>query len=177
MSHARSLDFDDLEGRKLLTAAHHAAVHPDHRPASAAAHVAGPIALDGTLVVDAKAAKTSTDAYGDLTKETPVHGFLNGIGAVHGIWAESADLNGTYLGPDKIQLNTPRGSFMIAFDDTTFGQGIQTPQGTVYDVAAQQLVDGTGAFARVSESGSIQQATNANESVVQSFTLSSNRRA
>ena len=82
-------------------------------------------------------------------------------------------MNGNYLDPDTIQLHTSKGSFVIAFDATTLGQGVQAANGTVFYGASQQLEDGTGAFARSSESGFIQVNTNAKETVVESLTLSS----
>ena len=166
MRHARNPVFDDLEGRQLLSTVHHAALPQD---------TAGPLELDGTLTVDARAAKVSLDDFGDQTTETPVSGVLGGLGLVHGTWDESADINGAYLGPDTIRLHNSRGSFVIEFDDTTFGQGIPTAQGRVYDVAHQQLQEGTGAFVRASEAGLIRQTTDAKETTVESFTLTSNR--
>jgi hypothetical protein len=177
MRHVRPLGFDDLEARKLLTKVHHAAVHADPVPASPPAQVAAPLVLDGTLAANNKAAQVITDDYGDQTTATPVSGVLGGLGVVRGTWDESADQYGNYLDPDTIQLHNSKGSFVLAFDATTTGQGQQTAQGIVYDGATQQLEDGTGAYARASESGFIQMNLKPRGSVVESLTVSSNKSA
>jgi hypothetical protein len=169
MRHVRPLGFDDLEARKLLTKVHHAAVHAD----PVATEVAIPLTLDGTLVLHNKAAAVQTDALGDQTTATPVSGVLGGLGMVRGVWDESVDQNGAYLDPDIIQLHNSKGSFVIAFDATTLGQGEQAANGTVFYGAAQQLENGTGAFARSTESGFVQVNTNAKETVDESLTLTS----
>jgi hypothetical protein len=174
MRHVRPLGFDDLESRKLLTKLHHAAVHADPAPASRPAEVAAPLVLDGTLVVNSKAAQVLTDDLGDQTTASPVSGVLGGLGRVRGTWDESVDQYGEYLDPDTIQLQNSRGSFVLAFDATTTGQGQQTAQGMVYNGAPQQLEDGTGAYAKASESGFIQMNAKPRGTVVASLTVSSN---
>jgi hypothetical protein len=165
MRHVRSLGFDDLEARKLLTTVHHAAVHAITKPASPPKEVAGPLALDGSLAVNNRSAWVSTDQFGDQTTATPVSGVLGGLGVVRGTWDESVDQNGAYLNPDTIRLHNSKGSFVIAFDATAFGQ---SPNG-----ASQHLEGGTGAYARASESGFVQLNTNPKETVVESLTVSS----
>jgi hypothetical protein len=165
MRHARSLGFDNLEARQLLSKIHHAASPP--------AEVAAPLSLAGTLVANHKLATISTDAYGDQTTITPVAGVLAGVGMVRGSWDESTDMNGNYLGPDSIQLHNNKGTFVIGFDATTVGQAAMTPQGMVYNGAAIELVDGTGAYAEATTSGFLQMNTNARQTVVTSLTLTS----
>ena len=93
MSHVRSLCFEALEERKLLSRGHIVA-HAKH------AAVATPLVLNGTLTVDNKATTTSMDDQGDTTTSIPVAGQLGTLGEVRGIWNESADSEGDYLGPD-----------------------------------------------------------------------------
>jgi hypothetical protein len=169
MRKTRSLGFDDLEARKLLTKVHHAALHV--APVLASSSPAEVLALDGTLVANNKAATILTDGYGDQTTATPVSGVLAGLGMVHGTWDETVDGNGKYLGPDEIQLHTSKGSFIVAFDATTLGQGAPTAQGMVYNGAAVEVVDGTGAYAKASATGFIQENTNAKQTVIESLAL------
>jgi hypothetical protein len=177
MRHARSLGFDDLEARKLLTAkvGHHLAAHSEPAIAFPPAEVAIPLTLDGTLTANVKAATIVTDSYGDQTTVTPVSGVLAGVGAVRGTWNESANVEQQYLGPDSIQLHNAKGSFVLAFDATALGQGEQTPQGTVYPGAALQFAHGAGAYAKLSVSGFIQENTNARATVVESLQVAGSR--
>jgi hypothetical protein len=162
MRHVRSLDFDGLETRKLMTKAH-------------AAHPAVPLVLDGTLAVDQKAATTTTDYAGDTLKATPVSGVLGGVGKVKGVWNEGADYYGDSLGPDTIQLHNPQGTFVISFDTAKLGKVHRTPQGGYFDGLPQQVHGGTGAYARATESGSIVVNTNAARTSAQSLTLSTGK--
>ncbi len=172
MRHVRSLGFDDLEGRQLLSRVHHLALHTHPLPASSIATPGASLALSGTLSANTRASTVTYDSLGDQTTVTRVSGVLSGVGLVHGIWNESVDINQKYLGPDSIQLHSARGSFVITFDATTLGQGQSTPQGTVYNGAVQHLVNGKGLYAGASETGFIQENTNARHTVVQSLTLS-----
>ena len=67
MSHVRSLGFEDLEDRKLLSHGHIVA-HPKH------AFAATPLVLDGTLTVNDKKATTMMDAQGNTTTSIPWQG-------------------------------------------------------------------------------------------------------
>ena len=75
MRHTRSLCFDSLEERKLLS---RATSGPHARPAVTATS----LVLTGTLRVQNKAAKTSMDPQGDVMTSTPVAGQLGTLGQV-----------------------------------------------------------------------------------------------
>lgn len=166
MRHVRSLGFDHLEARKLLTtSAHHAlALSPPKI-------VTVPVVLDGTLAVDNNAASMSTDDYGDTTTSTPVAGVINGLGKVRGVWNESADSFGDYLGPDTLRLRDPQGVFVLTFNTAKLGKAQKTPQKTYYYQFPQQLAAGTGAYVKATESGTIDLNTNAARNTVESLTL------
>ena len=117
MSHVHSLRFESLEGRELLSRAHAALMPPRPTPRPAAA--AGPLVLDGTLTVNNKAATRSRHEPGRrlMTMSVPVSGQLDGLGKVHGVWYESTDQYGDYLGPDTITLHGAQGRFTIAFSN------------------------------------------------------------
>ena len=68
MNHVRSLFFESLEGRRLLSNAHVNAAHA--KPAV----VATPLVLSGTLTVDNKAASTVMNEDGSTTTSIPVSG-------------------------------------------------------------------------------------------------------
>src|ERR1700727_576359 len=99
MSHVRSLDFDDLEGRTLLRAPRHAVAHP--APAVKAKPVV-PLVLDGTLTVNNKASSSSINQDGGMTTSIPVSGSLGALGTVRGVWSENTDSFGEYEGPDTL---------------------------------------------------------------------------
>ena len=170
MRHARSLDFDALESRKLLSSrVHHAVAH--HAPAHpAAAAVSVPVTLNGTLTLDSKATSTSMDAQSDMTTTIPVAGTLGALGQVHGVWNESVDANGNYLGPDTLQLHGARGG----------GRRVQqrgpreSPPDRDRDRLFRAQPEGRrrhGAYARATESGTIDVNMNAAKSHVVSLTL------
>ena len=108
MRHLRSLCFESLEERKLLSRAHFGA---HVRPAVTATS----LVLTGTLRVHNNAATTSTDAQGDVMTSTPVVGQLGTMGPVRGTWNETSGQYGDYMGPDTLQLHTSKGSFIVAF--------------------------------------------------------------
>ena len=164
MSHVRSLCFDALEERKLLSAGHIVA-HPKH------AVVATPLVLNGTLAVDSKGTTTSMDEQGDTTTSTPVAGQLGTLGKVRGVWNESADSEGDYLGPDTLQLHNAKGSFTVAFNADNPGQLHRIAGGGVYYEHPQLVSGGARAYARAKESGSIELTTNTVRTVVESMTI------
>ena len=109
MSRVHSLGFEALESRELLSRAHPAIAHAakDHaRPAA----VGAPLVLSGTLTVNNRAATTNQNLDGGYTNSVPVSGQLSGLGQVSGVWYESTDSYGDYLGPDTITLHARRGA-------------------------------------------------------------------
>ena len=165
MSHVRSLCFDALEERKLLSRGHVVA-HAKH------AVVATPLVLNGTLTVNNRGTTTSMDEQGDTTTSTPVAGQLGTLGEVRGIWNESADSEGDYLGPDTLKLHNAKGSVNVAFNADNPGQLHRIAAGGVYYQHPQLVSGGTRAYAHVKESGSIELNTNAARTVVESMTIS-----
>ena len=165
MSHVRSLHFDSLEARKLLTKTHLATVH------SVPAVVAAPLVLSGTLTVDNKAGTSMTNLDGSTTNMVPVAGRLGALGEVRGVWNESLDSFGDYEGPDIIQLHAAKGTFTITFSNATPGPTHTTAAGAVYYQHSQRAGLGTGVFKSESETGSIQLVLNHAKTVVQSMVL------
>lgn len=168
MRHARPLAFEGLEARKLLSRAHPAAARP-------AAAEKTPMVLDGTLAVDNKAASTSTDAEGDTTTAIPVAGTINGLGEVHGVWDETDDAYGDYLGPDTIQLRDAQGAIAVSFNAGTLGKPHRGANKTVYYQLPQRLTAGQGAYAHDTETGTIQLDMNAARNAVASLTLATGK--
>ncbi len=167
MSRAHSPRFDALEARELLSGAHAARAH------AAPAAIAAPLVLDGTLTADQHAAVTTTNLDGGYTTSVPVSGRLGGLGQVHGVWSESTDATGQYLGPDTVTIHGSQGSLTIAFSDATPGPAHRTGPHSVSYRHAQRLTDGTGAYARATERGTIALNMNAAHSAVASLTLTS----
>jgi hypothetical protein len=165
MSHERSLCFEALEERKLLSRSLIVA-HAKH------ASVATPLALNGTLTINNRGTTVSMDEQGDTTTSIPVAGQLGTLGEVRGIWHESSDSEGDYVGPDTLQLHNSKGSFNVAFNADNPGQLHRVAGGAVYYQHPQHVSGGTRAYARVKESGSIDLTTNAARTVVESMTLS-----
>jgi hypothetical protein len=162
MSRAHSLRFDALETRALLSGAH-----------AAHAAVAAPLVLNGTLTADNQAAATNTNLDGGYTTSVPVSGQLNGLGKVHGVWYESTDAYGDYLGPDTVTLHGSQGSFTIAFSNATPGPAHRAGPHSVYYQHAQRLSSGSGAYAKAKENGAIDLNMNAAHTTVESLTLNS----
>jgi hypothetical protein len=171
MSRVHAPGFDALESRELLSRAHGAAHHG--RAHAGPAEVGAPLVLDGTLTVDNRAAATNQNLDGGDTTSVPVSGELNGLGQVRGVWYESTDAYGDYLGPETVTLHGAQGSFTIAFNNGTSGPAHPTAGHTVYYQHAQRVVSGSGAYAGAAESGSIDLNMNAKHTTVVSMTLSS----
>ena len=167
MSRDHSLRFDVLESRKLLATAHVVAAHA--RPAK----VAVPLVLNGTLAVDSKAASTAENSDGTWTTSIPVAGQLGGLGEVRGVWNETVDSFGDVSGLDALRLRDPEGTLIVAFDNQTPGRPRPAAHHTVSVEAAQHVYAGTGAYARASETGSIEILSNAARTVVENLTLHS----
>jgi hypothetical protein len=165
MSHLRSLCFDSLEVRKLLSNAHASMAHA--KPAV----VATPIVLNGTLKVDNKAAATTMNADSSTTTTIPVSGQLSALGQVRGTWAESSDQYGDYEGPDTIQLRGAKGTIVIAFSNASHMPISHTSRGSISYQHPQLLFSGTRAYSRASESGFIMLTTNPAHNSIESMTL------
>ncbi len=165
MRNVHSLQFDALEPRKLLTKAHVVAAH------AVPAAVAAPLVLDGTLTVNNHAATTNMNDDGSSTTSTPVSGQLGALGEVRGTWDESVDEFGDYMGPDTLRLRGPKGTIFIAFSNQDPGKPHPSAHGAVYHEETQRLYEGTGAYARPSESGTIDLTSNAARTAIASLTL------
>ncbi len=100
MKPARSFGFEALESRMLLSSGHVTSAHH-----AARADAATDLVLSGTLTVNNRAAIMESDAEGDSINETPVSGTLGALGEVHGVWTETFDAYGDYVGPDTIALS------------------------------------------------------------------------
>jgi hypothetical protein len=165
MRRDRSLRFECLEARNLLSKTHPAAAHPA-QPA-----VEVPVELNGTLSVDNHAATVSMNADGSSTNLTPVAGRLGALGPVHGTWYESVDAFGNYQGPDELLLHAPSGAVVVTFNDQNTGHAHPDASGSLYFQHAQRATQGTGAYAHIAESGSIELVTNPGKKVIASLAL------
>ena len=166
MNHVHSLRFEALEARELLSGAHAARAH------ARSAAVGAPLVLEGTLTANNRAASTNMNMDGGYTTSVPVSGQLSGVGQVHGLWYESTDEYGDYLGPDTVTLNGSQGSFTIAFSNATSGPAHKNGR-TVFYQHAQRLDGGSGAYAGATEKGSIDLNMNPKHTTVVSMTLNS----
>jgi len=168
MKHVHSLRFETLEARQLLSRAHvHAAVAHAARPA------ATPVVLNGTLTVDnnPNATTTTTNEDGSITTSVPVAGQLGALGEVHGIWDETVDSFGDYEGPDTLILHASNGAFGVAFNNENSPRaGVKVGSAISYK-HTQVVLGGDGAYARASESGTIELTTNGARTEIVSMTL------
>jgi hypothetical protein len=166
MRHVRNLGFDCLEGRRLLSRLHSNLARP---PRAAAV----PLVLDGTLTVNNRASTSMMNFDGGSSNSVPVSGKLGALGQVRGTWNETVDQYGAPTGLDTLRLRGPQGGVVIAFNDTNPGRPHPVGHGAVYYEHAQTLVAGSRAYARATESGSIDLTTNNARSQVVSITLKS----
>jgi hypothetical protein len=166
MKHVHSLRFETLETRQLLSTAHGAVAH-------AARAAAAPLVLNGTLTVDNSpdASSTIMNADGSMTTSVTVAGQLGTLGEVHGIWDETVDAYGDYEGPDELILHDAKGSFAVAFNNENSQPAHAKAHGAISYQHAQLVLGGTGAYAKESESGSIELTTNAARTQIVSLTL------
>ena len=164
MRRLRSLSFEPLEVRKLLSRAHVAA---HGRPAVALTV----LPLTGTLTVENKASMTSTDAQGDVMSSTPIVGQLGTLGEVRGTWSTESDQYGDYMGPDTLRLHNARGSVVVLFSEQNTSSVQHLAGGATATVHPQLAGNGTRAYARTRESGTITLTTNSARTVVVSMTL------
>src|SRR6516165_8290936 len=120
MEHIQWPGFEALEARKLMSRTHAAIAHA--QPAAA-----GPIVLNGTLTVDNKAATTEMNADGSSTTVFPVSGQLGALGTVHGVWDNSVDGYGDYLGPDTLSIHNAKGGVLLTFNNQNSSGGHAPP--------------------------------------------------
>jgi hypothetical protein len=163
----RLLRFEDLEARKLLSAAHIGSA----RPASVAVT---PINLTGTLDVNLNEASTVENSDSSETTTVPLVGRLGSLGKVTGVWSHTLNQLGDYRGPDTLVLKSSlqKGSFTINFDGNDSGLTAKSVGKDVSDYQhAQKLVSGTGTFAKVSQAGSIELMLNTNQDTYKSLVL------
>src|SRR5262249_11489307 len=120
-----------------------------------------------------KNASTATNDDGSLTTSTPVTGVLGALGKVRGVWNESTDAYGEYSGPDTLQLRNSQGAIVVTFSTANLGKAHRTAQGAVFKPLPQRVVAGSGAYARATESGTIQMGTDPSHKAVETMTLAS----
>jgi hypothetical protein len=165
MRHPRALGFDALEARKLLSRSR--VVGPHTTPMI----VATPVVVDGTLAVNNSAAISSSNPDGSTTTSTPVSGHLGALGKVRGLWNQTVDEFGDVDGPNVLRLVVPKGGLIITFNTLTAVKAHPTGHGTVYYPRAQEVLEGTGAYAGATESGMIDLTTNHSKSEITSLVL------
>jgi hypothetical protein len=165
MSRVHSLHFESLEARELLSAAHTAKAH------AKAAVATVPLVLNGTVNVNNGAAQSDQNLDGGYTTSVPVSGQLGALGQVTGIWYESSDSMGDYLGPDTITLHDSQGVFTIAFNNGSSGPAHRTGPHSVYYQHKLQIEGGSVAYAGDTGSGTIDLNMNPAHTKVQSITL------
>jgi hypothetical protein len=168
MKHARLFGFDALESRMLLSSGHVTAAHHGVR---ANAATGGALVLSGTLTVDNRAAIMQTDAEDESINQTPVSGDLGALGEVHGVWTETFDAYGDYIGPDTIALHSSKGTIVVAFNDQNVLHSHAVKKGSVTMDYAQRAQGETGAYAHASETGTLVLATNKLQTSVASMQL------
>ena len=177
MRHVPSLGVEALEARQLLSKVHAAHVaRPVHAARAAHVHIAPvttPLAVNGTLTVDNSAATLTENQDGSMTTTTPVSGTLGALGKAKGLWSESVDEFGDYEGPDTIQIYTAKGAFVIAFNNNGPGSKQRAGHGAISYETAQKLSDGTRAYAKSTESGTITMTTNNARTAIATMTLTS----
>jgi hypothetical protein len=170
MSHVHSLHFEALEARELLSTTHPAAAHAAKAHAKAAVATV-PLVLDGTVTVKNSEDLSDENLDGGYTTSVPVSGPLGALGQVTGLWYESSDSMGDYLGPDTITFHDSQGAFTIAFNNETSGPAHRTGPHSVYYQHKLQIEGGTGAYSGDTGSGTIDLNMNAAHTQVQSITL------
>jgi hypothetical protein len=172
MSRVHTLRFEALEARELLSTAHPAAAHAA-KPHAKAAVATVPLVLNGTVNVNNGEALSEENLDGGYTTAVPVSGQLGALGQVTGMWYESSDENGDYLGPDTITLHDTQGAFTIAFNNGSSGPAHRTGPHSVYYQHKVQIEGGTGAYSGDTGSGTIDLNMNRAHTEVESITLNS----
>jgi hypothetical protein len=163
MKRVPSLRFDLLEARELLSTA--------HATAHAARAAAAPLVLNGTLTVDAQAAQPVSNVDGSSKVSIPVVGKLGTLGPVHGYWDVSFDSLGNRMEPETLGLRDAKGTFTLEFKNQNPSSSKARTHGPLSYVHPQLLTDGTGAYARATERGTVELTSNATRTQVVSLTL------
>ncbi len=169
MSRRRTLLFDPLEGRELLSRMHHPWAHV-HRGHPAVAMAQKPLSLSGTLTVENQASASNSNQLGGTSTSIPIRGQLAGIGPVHGLWLENSDSSGAYIGPDTITIRAAHGAFTIAFSNASSGPVHRTGK-MVYYQHFQHVISSSGIIAHSTETGSINLNLSPSQTNVASLTL------
>ena len=165
MRQDRSLRFECLEDRSLLSTVHYSAAH------HAAATV--PVVLSGTLSVNNHATTSAMNGDGSSTVTAPLKGQVGGMGQVRGIWEETTDSFGGFSGPDMIRLHNAKGTVVLTFDNQNSASPHRDANGAFYYEHTQRALGGTGAFAHAAESGTIQLLMRTPKANVNSIVLNS----
>jgi hypothetical protein len=172
MNQGRSLVFEALEGRILLSGAHANAHNAKAQTAERA-----PLVLHGTLTVkNSQTVQSPNITNGTITSTmtaVPIAGLLSGLGKVQGYWMVETDASGDDLGPDVLSLHSSRGSFTVEFDNETAGSAYSTGKGTLFYEHAQIASGTSGSLSGETESGTLDLNMNRAHTTVASITLSS----
>ena len=150
MKHVRSLGFEALEARQLLSRGALAVSDAVPGPSS-------PLVLNGTLHVSYGPYESSLtrNFNGSLTRTVAVAGHLGSLGRVHGLWSESVDTYGNYDGPDRLAVGNAKGSIMITFFNKNPSWASTKRRRAVSFEHTQQILVGSGAYAGASETGTV----------------------
>jgi hypothetical protein len=169
MSQVHFLQFEALETRELLSSAHHAAHAAGTHSRPTVAMV--PLVIDGSVAVNNNAAVSDENLDGGTTTSIPLTGQLGALGKVTGVWYESTDEYGDYLGPDTITFHDAQGSFTVAFNNGTSGPAHRTGPHSVYFEHPLEIKGGSVAYAGDTGSGTIDLNMNAAHTEVASITI------
>lgn len=150
MKHVRSLSFEALETRQLLSTGQlaGAVTTPTASPS---------LGLNGTLRVSYGPQESSLirNLDGSLTRTVAVAGHLGSLGKVHGTWSESVDMFGNYDGADTLLVGNSKGSVVITFFNQNPSWASTKRRQAVSFEHTQQILVGTKAYAGASEAGTI----------------------
>jgi hypothetical protein len=160
--HVHSLSFERLEARQLLSNTH-----------VAVGNAAPALVFNGTLTVDNNPGVSSTIRNGEglMTTKVPVAGQLGTVGQVYGKWEVTVDAHGSSAAPDELALRDSKGSFVVAFTPPAHPK----EGGGVSYERPQVVLGGTGAYAKASETGSVEVTTDAAGTQVVRLTLQTRR--
>ena len=166
MKQTHFIVFDILESRQLQSTVHLPMAHP-------ARVLAAPLVLDGTLSVNTKsnAISPTMNPDGSSTMSVAVAGQLGALGPVHGVWYENQDSFGKLPGTRHAAAPRREGNDHNRVQQCEPVTRHAKVRGAVNYEHTQRFYSGTGAYARASESGTIELTTNAAQTHVVSMTL------